>query len=572
MSGGGKETPRQAMIGMMYLFYTALLALNVSAEILTAFTLVDGSLRKTNSITEGMIGSAVEDFTKAMSTNPAGTKKYKDLADEVVEAANFSYSQIQHYKIALVGTLEGVYTGDYTAEYTPSSKESLDQTDASIETALRDKWSADMPDATDKNLVDIDDLVSKKDDNNVGGEIFIQKGQGQKVADQREAYRAKLIDIIDRATDNKVESSVAAKESLAKSLREMLNTNKQKSESDDVDSVDWAISNFEHLPAAGVLTLMTKMQSDVRNTESMVLSYLLNQIGKSDMKFNAIKAVVNAPSSYVLQGQEYKSEIFIAAYDSADNPEILVGGSAIPVKNGVGVYTGSTANVGAKSYNGVIKLKNKSTGEVKEYPFKGEYEVGQSSLSVSPTKMNVLYIGVPNPIEITASGTPSEKIVASISSGSLVKQGGAGNYVANVKTPGEVTISVRSTEGDGKTLGTRKFRVKKVPDPVAVVGSDKANKRGGNISKAVLSAQAGVKAELENFDFDMKFQVVSFRVSATIKGFAQDAQITGAAFNANAKQIIQQVPSGGKVYIEDIKAKGPDGTTRDLGTLCFKVR
>ena len=567
MSGGGKETPRQAMIGMMYLFYTALLALNVSAEILTAFTLVDGSLRKTNSITEGVIESAVNDFTVAMSANPAGTKKYKELADEVIEAANFSYKQIQHYKLALVGTLEGVYTGDYKAEYNAS----LDQQDADIETALRDKWSADMPDAKDKNLVDIDDLVSKKDDNNVGGEIFIQNGQGQKVADQRQAYREKLIEVINRATDNSPKS-LEAKESLAKSLQEMLNTNKQKSESDDVDSVDWAISNFEHLPAAGVLTLMTKMQSDVRNTESMVLSYLLAQIGKTDMKFNAIKAVVNAPSSYVLQGQEYKSEIFIAAYDSTDNPEILVGGSAIPVKNGVGVYTGSTANVGAKSYNGVIKLKNKSTGEVKEYPFKGEYEVGQSSLSVSPTKMNVLYIGVPNPIEITASGTPSEKIVASISSGSLVKQGGAGNYVANVKTPGEVTISVRSTEGDGKTLGTRKFRVKKVPDPVAVVGSDKANKRGGNISKAVLSAQAGVKAELENFDFDMKFQVVSFRVSATIKGFAQDAQITGAAFNANAKQIIQQVPSGGKVYIEDIKAKGPDGTTRDLGTLCFKVR
>ena len=564
---GGKETPRQKMIGMMYLFYTALLALNVSAEILTAFTMVDGSLRKTNGITEDVIANTQNEFVKAMVNDSAGVAPFKERADRVIKAAEKAYKQIQHYKLALVGTLEDVYDGDYTTPYT----ESLDAADQRIENALREKYSEDSNGASmDPNLVDIDDLVSKKDDNNVGGEIFITKGQGKEVRAGREGYKQILIDIINEGSEkDTVAASVAARKSIIESLNQMLSTEDTKSENDEGEMVPWDVANFEHLPAAGVLTLMTKMQSDVRNTESSVLSYLLSQIGKADMKFNAIKAVVNAKSSYVLVGQPYKAEIFIAAYDSTQNPEILVGGSKIPVNSGVGVFTGNTSSVGPKSFGGVIKLKNKSTGEVKDYPFKGEYEVGQSSLSVSPTKMNVLYIGVPNPIDITASGVPAEKLNVSISGGAISKAGAAGSYVAQVKSPGTVNITVTANvDGQTKNLGSKQFRVKRVPDPVAKV----AGKREGTVTKAELAAQAGVKADLENFDFDMKFNVVSFKVSATIKGFSQDATANSAAFTAQQKQIISQVPSGGKIYIEDIKAKGPDGSIRSLGTIAFKIK
>lgn len=570
MSGGGKETPRQAMIGMMYLFYTALLALNVSAEILTAFTLVDGSLRKTNTITEGVIEGTQTEFAKAMINNPAGTKKYNDLAVEVAAAADKAYKEIQHYKLALVGTLEGVYgDNDYTAPYSEAS----DAKDQEIEKALRDKWVADKPEAADPNLVDIDDLVSKKDDNNVGGEIFITKGQGKVIAAGREGYKNTLIDIVNKGTDNS-EVSQKAKQSLIASLNELLSTARMKSESDDIDSVDWDVSNFEHLPAAGVLTLMTKMQADVRNTESSVLSYLISQIGKTDMKFNAIRAVVSpTTSSYVLVNEPYKADVFIAAYDSAQNPDILVGGSPLKVEKGVGKYTGNTSSVGVKTFSGVIKLKNNSTGEIKEYPFKSEYEVGQSSLSVSPTKMNVLYIGVPNPLEVTASGYNSEKLHVTISQGSVSKGTAAGAYSALVKTPGTAKVTVTATvDGQTKNLGTREFRVKRVPDPRASVTTKEAWGKGGTVSKAMLAASAGVKAELENFDFDMKFQITGFKVSATIKGFVQDATSTGPAFTAQQKTIINQAPAGSKLYIEEIKAKGPDGSLRDLGAIVLKLK
>ena len=551
------------MIGMMYLFYTALLALNVSAEILTAFTMVDGSLRKTNAITEGVIDGTQNEFVKAMVNDSASVVKYKNLADEVVAEADKAFKEIQHYKLALVGTLEGIYDADYTKPFELSDTTK----DNSIEKTLRESKVADIPDAMNKDLKDIDDLLTKKDDNNVGGEIFIMKKQGEAVEKSRTNYKDFLIGIIEKASDTSA-ASKAAMESLKESLQQMLSTEPMKSENDEGEIVPWANSNFEHLPAAGVLTLMTKMQADVRNTESSVLSYLLSQIGKTEMKFNAIKAVVNAKSSYVLVGQPYKAEIFIAAYDSTQNPDILVGGSPIPVNQGVGVFTGNTSSPGPRSFGGVIKLKNKSTGEIKDYPFKGEYEVGQSSLSVSPTKMNVLYIGVPNPIDITASGVPAEKLNVSISGGSISKAG-AGSYIAQVKAPGKAVISVTaSVDGQTKSLGSKEFRVKRVPDPVAKV----AGKRDGTVTKAELAAQAGVKADLENFDFDMKFNVVSFKVSATIKGFSQDATANSAAFTAQQKQIISQVPSGGKVYIEDIKAKGPDGSIRSLGTIAFKIK
>ncbi len=535
-----KETPRQKMIGMMYLFYTALLALNVSAEILTAFSLVDGSLRKTNTITEGVIADIQNEFVKAMVNDSAGVAPYKSLADQVVVEADKAYDEIQHWKEKLVFTLEGVENEQQLREMNENDQESY-----------------------------IGDLVSKKDDNNVGGQLFITEGHSTDIKNSRVAYRQFLIDIVNKDTVS-TEQAVNARRSLINSLEQMLSTEDTKSLNEAGEMIPWEVANFEHLPAAGVLALMTKMQADVRNTESSMLSYLMGQIGKSDMKFNAIKAVVNSPSNYVLVGQPYKAEVFIAAYDSTTDPDILVGGQPIPVSQGVGTYTGNTSSVGTKTWGGVIKLKNKSTGEIKEYPFQSTYEVGQPSVSVSPTKMNVFYIGVDNPVEISASGVPAEKVNATISGGSIRRTSGA-NYIVNVKSPGEVTVNCSANiDGTTKALGSKKFRVKRVPDPMASIGNGE-NKRGGMIAKNILVNQT-LRAEMENFDFDLKFTIVGFTVSATVKGFTQNAESRSGQFTAQQKQLIANVPSGGKVYIEDIKAKGPDGSTRNLNTIKFTVR
>lgn len=545
---GGKETPRQQMIGMMYLFYTALLALNVSAEILSAFSLVDSSLRKTNQINEKVISDTHEGFKDALKNDP-GVAPILSIAEEVMGKCDEAYNVVQSYKERFVFTLEGV----------ESMEELYSKHDLNYE--------------QDKDKEYFGDLISKKDDNNVGGQIFIQENDGEhgkKVQSSRQDLKEYLSGIVKSDTL----STDGEKESMISTINEMLATDDVESQEEKGIMVPWPSANFEHLPAAGVLSLMTKMQSDVRNVEASMLQYLRGLIGKADMKFNAIKAVVTAPSNYVQVGEPFKAEIFIAAYDSTQNPDILVGGQPIPVKNGVGTYTGNTSSPGPHSFAGVVKLKNKNTGEIKEYPFKSEYEVGVSSLSVSPTKMNVLYIGVANPVEITSSGVDPSKLIPTISGGgSLAKGAKPGEYTATVKAAGKVSISVSANiDGQTKSLGSREFRVKRVPDPVAVVGTDPANRRGGTISKAILANQAGVKADLENFDFDLKFTVVSFTVSANIKGFVKDEPSKSAAFTPAQKALINQLAPGSRVSIDDIKAKGPDGSIRDLGSINFKLK
>jgi len=516
----GKETPRQKMIGMMYLVLTALLALNVAVEVLNAFSLIDSSLRKTTQNTYSKSGEIYTKFELAMQENPIKTKKWKDKADKIkVEAQNlFTYIDSLKYKI--VRTIEG-------------------------------------PEGDPNNLV-------KKDDINVPGQIMILekengKPRGEVLKDKINNFKDFLIDQID---DKKADSSIIG------GLKNTLNT-------DDITSVDgakkaWLVANFESMPSAGVMALLSKMQADVRNAESTMLSYLFQNIGGTDIKFNKIEAIVTAPSNYVLMGQPFTAEVFIAASDSTTTPVIKMdGGAELKVENGKGIFTGNTSSPGPKSFGGVIELKQPKTGKILTYPFKSEYTVGQASLVVSPTKMNVFYIGVDNPVDVSVPGVPPGKVSPFITGGGSIVRSGNG-YVVRVKSVGKVNVGATADlDGQKKNMGSKEFRVKKVPDPVAKVGGE----RGGTVSKNWLSAQTGVAAVMENFDFDLRFNVVGFNVSAVLKGgYSEDARSTGAAFTGAQQNLIRSVQSGRKVYIEDIKAKGPDGSIRDLGTLTFKVK
>ena len=519
--GHGKETPRQKMIGMMYLVLTALLALNVSAEVLNAFTLIDSSLRKSAENFESNNKSIYGEFVKAAELNPKVVGPYKEKADQVIKEGDALFAELQTLKELIVKTADG----------------------------------------PEGNVEDI----KKKDDNNIGGQIMILEKRGEELKKKVEAYRTFLVDMVKTSAAGKTVNT----DGIVASLENTLSTANLTSEAGE--AVSWEQAHFEHLPIAGVIALMSKMQGDIRNTESQLLSFLLQQIGKTDMKFNAIKAIVNAPQSYVLVNQPYKAEVFIAAYDSTQDPTIIVGGSRIPVDAGRGIFTGSTGSIGIKKWGGVIKLYNPATGDTSSYPFESEYQVAEPSIAVSPTKMNVFYIGVDNPVDITASGVAADKVQVSISKGSISRSGSG--YVVRVKEIGEVSIGVSAqVDGSTKNLGSKKFRVKKVPDPIAVVGTDPVNKKGGIIGKSILQQQPGVKAALENFDFDMKFTITGFTVSATIRGFNEEYRATSAAFTAQQKQLIGQVDAGKKVYIDDITAKGEDGSTRKLGTLSFKLK
>jgi len=513
--GHGKESPRQKMIGMMYLVLTALLALNVSAEVLNAFILVDNSLRTSTANSEKKNGAVYTEFSKAMEESPEAVKKWKDKADKVSISSNELFNYIDTLKYLIVTTADG-----------PQGRP--------------------------------DSIISKDDTNIPGQRMILEKVDGDNRAthlkNKIDEYRQSLVDLI--GSDSVLYKPVI------NSIGNNLNTDDIKGH--EGTPVSWQSSNFDHLPLAGVITLMTKMQADVRNAEADILGYLFGKISAGSFKFNKVEAIVNSPTNYVLMGQPYSAEVFIAASDSTVDPVIkLSGGSQLKVVKGKGMYTGGTGSAGVKSWGGVIEMKHPETGKILTYPFKSEYTVGVAQLVVSPKKMNVFYIGVDNPVDVSVPGIDPNKIQARISGGSIRKKGN--EYIVRVKKTGKVYVSATA---DGKSMGRKEFRVKKVPDPIAKVGG----KKRGTVSKNWLAAQSGVKADLENFDFALRYNVVGFTVSATIRGYEEEARSNGARFTAQQKQLIKKVPSKRKIYIEDIRAKGPDGTTRNLGALSFKLK
>ncbi|MCK5667338.1 MAG: gliding motility protein GldM, partial [Thiotrichaceae bacterium] len=381
------------------LVLTALLALNVSAEVLNAFILVDNSLRTSTANSEKKNDAVYTEFSKAMEESPAAVKKWKEKADIVSTGSNDLFNYIDTLKYLIVRTADG-----------PEGRP---------------------------------DSILAKDDTNIPGQrMILEKVDGKNRAtllkEEIEEYRQSLLKLVGK--DSSLYKPVIT------SIKNNLNTDDIKGA--EGNAVAWTTANFDHLPLAGVITLMTKMQADVRNAEADILGYLFGKISAGSFKFNKVEAIVNSPTNYVLMGQSYTAEVFIAASDSTVDPIIkLGGGSQLKVVKGKGMYTGNTGSAGVKSWGGVIEMKHPETGKILTYPFKSEYTVGVAQLVVSPTKMNVFYIGVDNPVDVSVPGIDPNKIQARISSGSIRKKGNS--YVVKVKKIGKVRVSATA---DGKNM------------------------------------------------------------------------------------------------------------------------
>ncbi len=524
----GKETPRQKMIGMMYLVLTALLALNVSKDVLDAFILVDEGLTETTMNFSKKNQSYYNDFNEAVQFNPDKVQDWKNKADEVQVQSQELYDFITKLKKEIVIISEG------------------DDTEAIHEDEIHLEH------------------VNGKDNTDIPAEVMIQKKQGAELKEKINEYREFLSGLIED------------KETYASVHTAIVNT-LDTSDPEEVDShakggkPSWESEHFENLPLASVITILSKMQSDVRNTEAEILAYLLSQIDAGSFTFNKIEAIVKANSDYVFRGQEYKAQVFLAAYDSTKAPEVtLSSGEKLRIEEGKGIFTGPTSSVGPKSWGGTI-LVDQGDGTVIRREFSAEYRVAESSAVVSPTKMNVFYRGVPNPVAISVSGVPEENIQAEITKGTIRRAGDGSWEVRQPAGPeGEqVLVKVFATiEGSRRFMGEMPFRVKNVPTPVAEV----AGRSQGAISLTDLSRSPGVVAELKDFDFDLDFTVTEFTVSAVLTGgFTKSERSESNKFTTAQQEIIRQLTSGKTLTITDIKAVGPSGRVLPLNSIVLKI-
>jgi hypothetical protein len=368
-----------------------------------------------------------------------------------------------------------------------------------------------------------------------------------------------------------------------------------KGKKKDVVSKGWEFAAFNHVPSTAAVTILSKFQNDVIASEGAVIDELFKGISAKSFKFDDLAAAVIAPSSYLMQGQKYTAQIFVAASSKGSDPEVFIGsipagakkfpgteqyepiesadgnvsGTPLKVENGKGILERPATTVGEQKYSGVIRVKNPDGVGYKLYPFTGGFQVGAKSIVVSPTAMNVLYIGIDNPMKISCAGVQSQDVIASFGGDGQLTKNPDGSYIARVKTPGKTTINV-SAKIDGKVqpMGSEEFRIKRIPDPIPTVGGVL---RGGAESAGKLKVQTGLVALLENFEFQARFNVVSFKVGYQKGQDYFEEPIQGTLFNDKVKNILNGLKPKQIIIFDEIKVVGPDGTQRKIPQLAFKI-
>ncbi len=578
--GHGKETPRQKMIGLMYLFLTCLMCLNVSKDILDAFININQSLGQTNTNFISKNKIAYDAIDKAYASNPAKLKETYDYAQLLKQKADSLVLLMQDCKEDIIITADGVDTSLLFLNPLNSGD-------------IR-KW---IYDEGNEDTVLLENFISSKDNLDYPAQIMIgQEGNpGRAVTELKPAINTFKEWCINAALDPKYRLDTNA--TIIKQIKLRFDTEDKRGQGHEGGMLTWEYTNFSHLPLIAVVAILTEMQTGVRNVEGDLLNLMYGSLDAESFKFNKLEPIVLAPSTYIMQGNEYNAKIFLAAFDTTQNPVVEIGrivedpkgqyitnmndGKKYKINNPQIVSVDSLTNmatykvrgsgIGDQKYTGLIKFPKPNSSDSVVYKFEGEYQVAKPSLVVSPTKMNVFYIGPENPVEISVPGVPGDKITASLSPSNYgsIRKSGSG-YIVKVTRAGKCKINVTAElNGKKQNMGSVEFRIKKVPDPVAsVLGME-----GGDITKARLSAARTVEAKMKDFDFDLKFNVTGFTVSAKIGAYFVEERSTSARITQQMKQsIFSKVTKNTKVYFEDVKARGPDGRTRALGVLLFKIK
>jgi len=517
------------MIGMMYLVLTAMLALNVSKEVLNAFILVDDGLVTTTENFAHKNAGLYNTFAEQYQLNPAKVGDWKDKADEVQQRSNEMYDFLHQCKVDILSVKE---------------EEAIDPDHQEIH------W----------------DEVQAKDNTDIPAQVMIVEGKARELKDNLDEYRNYLLTMIE--DKEKYSTTVEAVEGVLST--EVPDVHLEHGGKKVVPT--WETTYFEHLPLASVITLLSNMQANVRNAEAEMIDFLLGQVEAGEIGFNKLEAVVIADRSLVFPGEQYEARVFLAAYDSTKAPEVeLDNGTMLEVENGQGVYRTTSNSLGVKSWGGIIRLEN--DGQVIERPFESSFEVAEANATISATAMNVFYRGIPNPVAISAGGVAESSVRAAINNPHSITRNRPGEYTVKPGTQGDkATVSVYAEiQGQRKLMTRMDFRVKDLPTPIAKIEGS----RGGqaNLRVSDLVGLDIVEAEAEDFLFEVDFKVTSFTMGfADRSGIWSERSSSGEEFTNEMRTLFRSMRPGQRVTIGDIKAIGPDGKIRPLSPINITVR
>ncbi len=515
------------MIGMMYLVLTAMLALNVSKEVLDAFILVDDGLVTTTRNFADKNQGLYDRFNIAYEQNPEKVGDWRDKAEQVRTHSNEMYDFLFECKAEILNEKDKDAVGDGEV----------------IWNEVNSKQNTDFP-----------------------AEVMIVRKRGEELKAKIEEHRNFLLSMVD--DKEKYATTIESLESILST--EIPDIDLEYNKFKKVEP-SWESTYFEHLPLASVITILSKMQGDVRNAEAEMLNFLLGQVDAGAIPFNAIRAVVIPNSNYVFRGQEYRAEVFLAAYDSTKMPEVkLNDGTTLDVEEGKGIYTITPNTTGERTWGGTIQLEHE--GNVISRPFQAHYQVSESNATIAATGMNVFYRGIPNPVAISAGGVPESSVQATISSGHNIRKLRAGEYEVKPGVQGDkATVSVYAdVDGTRRLMNKMDFRVFNLPTPDARVEGIRGSE--GNMTVGKLSQLQIVEAVAEDFVFEVDYTVVSFQVAFQGAGNIWSYEASDSErFTNDQKAIFRQLKTGQRVMIEKIKATGPDGVIRPLNNITITI-
>ncbi|MEM0994921.1 MAG: GldM family protein [Bacteroidota bacterium] len=538
------KEPRQLMINLMYLVLMALLALNVSAEIINAFFALD----KGNKESMGVINTQLDETEKGLKKllEEESKKAYQPILPAVAEVRASSkefVSYVNELRDALIdeaGNQNGeLDDGDYVEDHGKKKPK-----------GKKDK------DATTR--------------------LLVNEGKGAELKAKIEETREKMIKAYTDLVTEYGEEPFGLKEDEIKSRIENMEANFTLNVEGEeawagTDKVSWEDYKFRKMPLAAVLPLLSKMQADAVTAEASMVNEMAGFSGGRVIEFDQFFPVVNAKKAYIIAGEPFEAEISVGTYSSQIDPsniKIRVNGSSIPVgDDGKATYSTRTSSTGVKSLKLEAEVTNPLTGKTTTGDATFEYEVGRRSVAVAADKMNVFYIGVENPISISAAGVSSNDLRIN-GSGAGIKLSGRGNKrVVTVANPGEATITV---SGGGLKASPFVFRAKRIPDPVPMLGRS----AGGGMRSGEFKGQEGLLAVLKGFDFDARCQIQGFNLVRVPK--RQDAVSStnpGARYNAKSQRMVAAAKPGDIYYFENVKAKCPgDKAGRPLGTMVFNIK
>ncbi|NNC96179.1 MAG: hypothetical protein HKN92_11500 [Chitinophagales bacterium] len=550
---GGKLSPRQQMINMMYLVLTALLAMNVSKEILDAFITIDKGQKNTTLALKGKIGQQIAAFTASAQENPEKYGPALEQANKIDKTAKEISQHINHIKAKLIMDVEG---------YEDKSE------------VMGGDTVLDILYISNKDNYDIPTTIMYGSDvkNPLEGPCQVGCDMDYSAVTLRKKLQKYAGEITSGIDDKQLQNSI----------------NDMFRFEDVIDSdgkaIPWEFMNFNGVPIAGVLTILSKLQSDVASAQASALDFLYADVEGASYKFTKLADAVIPQATTITTGSNYEAEVFLAAYDDQNVPEIRLGKPGVKFDSTKMDLTGEfdvlemdgvkgkiklpAGGLGSQQREGVIIFKPVGQAPVIT-PFDLDYTVVAPTLVVSPTKMNVFYRGVDNPVSVGVPGFTDKDITATCDGCDISKA--SDGYIVRVNSGREAKIyaNAKLPDGGSKRLGPATFRIKSVPDPVPQFAGKGA--ADAVVKKAELTAAQGVVAKMVDFEFDLKFTVTQFKIGMIIGGQYVEQVSKSNRVTADMKTMIKKAKRGQKVFIEGVKAKGPDGKVRNLGSLAFKV-